>query len=283
MFPVRLAFEPARGVSGFHWFLGVRTLQYIKAHLTIVPALMFREMSTRYGRKPGGYVWALLEPAAYIILMSILFSAISRTPALGVSYPLFFATGRMGYGYFKSVADYVGGSIQANSGLLRYPAVSPFDATVARAILQTATTIVVEGVIAGGIIATLRNPGTIDFAPLLLAIAITGVLGFGVGLLNAGLFIHFPLYEQIYKIVTRPLMLMSGVFFLPDQLPAAARDVILYNPLCHIAILVRQAFYAGYRGTGLDMQYLIVFTGTTFFIGLSVFTLRRKLLRTGRH
>ena len=36
-----------------------------------VSALMLREMSTRYGRSPGGYAWALLEPVGAIIVMAI--------------------------------------------------------------------------------------------------------------------------------------------------------------------------------------------------------------------
>ena len=257
-------------------------LYYLKSHFRIVPALIFREMSTRYGRKPGGYIWAFLEPVSYVVMMSFLFSVIARTPSLGTSYPLFFATGRMGYGYFKGVSDYVGSAIQSNSALLRYPTVAPFDTTIARFILQTCTSILVESVIIGTILLTLRTHGAIDFQPILLAAVITAVLAFGVGLLNASLFMHFPLYEQTYKVITRPLMLVSGVFFLPDQLPEPAREVVLYNPLCHIAILVRQGFYPGYRGYGLDLEYLIICACTALFCGFTLFTVRRKYLRTAR-
>ena len=33
-----------------------------------VIALMLREMSTTYGRTPGGYVWALMQPLGSIIV-----------------------------------------------------------------------------------------------------------------------------------------------------------------------------------------------------------------------
>ena len=33
-------------------------------------ALMLREMSARYGRSPGGYLWALLEPLGAILILS---------------------------------------------------------------------------------------------------------------------------------------------------------------------------------------------------------------------
>ena len=39
---------------------------------TIV-ALVLREMATTHGRSPGGYVWAVLEPVAALIVMTVVF------------------------------------------------------------------------------------------------------------------------------------------------------------------------------------------------------------------
>ena len=47
----------------------------ISTHLRVVGALLVREMATRFGSKPGGYVWALLDPAAHILLMTMIFRA----------------------------------------------------------------------------------------------------------------------------------------------------------------------------------------------------------------
>ena len=34
-------------------------------------ALVMREMTTRFGRSSAGYLWALIEPAAFIALLSL--------------------------------------------------------------------------------------------------------------------------------------------------------------------------------------------------------------------
>ena len=39
-----------------------------RSSLRAVAALVLREMSTRYGRTPGGYLWAILEPLGMIIM-----------------------------------------------------------------------------------------------------------------------------------------------------------------------------------------------------------------------
>ncbi|WP_311200115.1 hypothetical protein [Phaeobacter inhibens] len=58
------------------------------ATLRTVAALVLREMSTRYGRTPGGYLWGILEPLAAILFLSLGFSLVIRTPSLGTSFPL---------------------------------------------------------------------------------------------------------------------------------------------------------------------------------------------------
>ncbi|MBR9762451.1 MAG: sugar ABC transporter permease, partial [Rhodobacteraceae bacterium] len=65
-----------------------------------VCALMLREMATSQGRAPGGYLWAVLEPVAGITLMSLIFSLALRNPSLGVTFPLFYATGMLPFTLF---------------------------------------------------------------------------------------------------------------------------------------------------------------------------------------
>ena len=52
-------------------------------------ALILREMSTTYGRSAGGYIWAVLEPAAGIALLAFAFSLALRAPSLGTNFALF--------------------------------------------------------------------------------------------------------------------------------------------------------------------------------------------------
>lgn len=52
--------------------------------LRVIAALMLREMSTRYGRTPGGYVWAVAEPLGLIIVLGLAFELIAQAPSLGI-------------------------------------------------------------------------------------------------------------------------------------------------------------------------------------------------------
>ncbi|MFK3967353.1 ABC transporter permease [Ensifer adhaerens] len=250
-----------------------------KAYLRVVSAMVIREMSTKFGSKPGGYIWALLEPIGYILMMTLIFGAIAHAPALGTNFVLFFATGYLGYQMYHAKVMYLSSAVRANKPLLSYPNVAPIDTVTARFILQTLTTTLVSVIVFSVIFLTLQHKPEINWTRLFEAELYAGALALGVGFFNSVMFTKYAIYEQLYGILTRPMFLLCGVFFLPDSMPTPYRDVLLINPLCHVIMLFRSGFYPEYRATGLSVSYLAWCAATIFVIGLVVFTLSRKTLR----
>ncbi|WP_234849447.1 ABC transporter permease, partial [Sinorhizobium medicae] len=178
-------------------------MKLLSTYGRVVVAMIVREMSTRFGRKPGGYLWALLEPAGYIAMMTSIFGTLARTPALGTSFVLFFATGYLGYQMYQAKVVYLSSAVRANKGLLGYPNVAPIDTISARLILQTATTSLVSIVVFSAIFMTLPFVPEINWAHILEAESAAALLSLGVGMFNSVMFVRYALYEQIYAIVTR--------------------------------------------------------------------------------
>lgn len=255
-------------------------MYYLKAHIRVVGALLIREMSTRFGSKPGGYVWAIIDPAGHIAFMSLIFMAITHTPALGKSFALFFATGYLAFQFYGAMAGFLNGAIKANRTLLSYPNVAPIDTIVARYILQAGTTSVVSFCVLGVILLTVDQPVYLNWPAIIEAAFAATVLGLGIGIFNNVATLRFPLYEQVFNIINRPMFLISGVFFLPDALPAPIRDIVLLNPLVHVVMLFRKGFYPEYRADMMNMTYLYSFALTILFMGLLLFTRSASVLRS---
>jgi capsular polysaccharide transport system permease protein len=238
-----------------------------------------REMSTRFGSKPGGYLWAFLDPVSHIVFLSIIFMAIARIPPLGTSFPLFFATGYIGFQFYQATAGYLNSAVSANKALLSYPSVAPIDTIAARYLLQLATTAIVGICVLGYIAFTLRHPVSIHLPSLLEAILAASTLALGFALANTVLFLKYPVYEKVFGIITRPLFLVSGIFYLPDSLPPIAKETILLNPLTHIVMQFRTGFYPQYRAVGYDGFYVWSLAAGCLFIGMLLFTTSRGRLR----
>ena len=110
----------------------------------VITALMLREMSTTYGRSPGGYLWAVLEPIGSIAMMTLILEVglRIRAPSLGTNFPLFFATGVMPFMMYQRTQAKVAMSLQFSRALLFYPGVTFVDAILARFFLNVLTQLI---------------------------------------------------------------------------------------------------------------------------------------------
>ena len=249
-------------------------------HFRVVSAMISREMVTRFGNNPGGYVWALLDPIANIAFLTLIFSTIARNPPLGTSFPLFFATGFIAFHYYRSIESFVSAGIKSNKTLLSYPNVAPADVIIARYVLQLATTTAIAVVVLGFVMQFIRNPPVLNFAPIIEAAFAASIMGLGISLANNVLFIKYRIYERLYAVVNRPLYLISGIFFLPDAVPHPFRELLLINPGIHIVMLFRQGFYPEYRAIGLNMPYLYAWVCILFFAGMAIFRANAAAMRS---
>ena len=226
------------------------------ATLRAIAALCLREMSTTNGRSPGGYLWAILEPAAGIALLSMIFSLGFRSPSLGTNFALFYATGLVPFTFFTNISSRVGSAVTYSRQLLAYPSVTFMDAILARFVLNCLTQIMVASVIFAGIIWGFDVKVIVNFGAIATSLVMAGALALGIGTLNCFLFTQFPVWQQIWSILTRPLFLVSCVFMVYDQLPVWARDWLWYNPLIHTVGMMRHGFYSTYHATYVSVLYV---------------------------
>ena len=257
--PQRPAVRMKPGGTGTSW---------PRATARTIFALILREMSTRYGRSPGGYLWAVLEPLGMILILSIGFSLLVRTPSLGTSFVLFYATGYLPFQLFQSAARFVGSALKFSRPLLAYPAVSWIDAVLARFILNLLTMLLVSYLILTGAAVILGIRLTVDFAPLFLAYGFAALLGLGVGLVNSVLTGFVPVWDSIWSITTRPLFIASGILFLYEELPPLAQGILWWNPLIHVTALSRAGFFPLYRPDFVSLTFLALTALPLCFLGL---------------
>lgn len=239
------------------------------ATLRAVIALMLREMSTTYGRSPGGYVWAVLEPAAGIGLLTVIFLATGfRTPPLGDNFALFYASGLLPLFTFQGTGNKLMSAINFSKSLLAYPSITYVDALLGRFLLNYFTQVMVA-ILLLGVIVTFSDTKTVFIAEkMLLAYAMLAAMTLGIGTLNCFLASMYPVWQQVWSIATRPLFIISGIFFLFDSIPQPYQDWLWWNPLIHVIGASRSAFYVGYDAAYVSPLYVFLVSGITGLTGL---------------
>lgn len=244
----------------------------------VVAALVLREIATTYGRSAMGYLWALLEPVAGIAFFSLVFSLIQHKPSLGTVFPLFYATGVLPFMMFNELSGKLSQSIRFSLPFMAYPSVTWVDVLVARFTLNVLKDILVYSIVIAGIY-VIYSPGEdIDFVILFQSLLMAAYLSLGIGTLNCYLFTAYPSLERIWAVLTRPLFLMSGIFYLYGSMPKEAREILWWNPLIHVVGQMRHAIYSSYHADYVSPFYIIVLSTVTLFFGVLLLSRHFRLL-----
>lgn len=216
-----------------------------------IGALMLREIATTHGRSFGGYCWIIVEPIAAVWLLSLVFSFFFTNPPLGTSFPLFYASGYLFFATYSDIAQKTAVALRYSRPLLAYPVVNWFDAVLARFLLALLTHALICSVVISGIVWIEGLALRIDLVVLLWSLLLAAFLGLAIGAMNIVLFEFVPVWERLWTIMNRPLFLLSGILFLPEQLPAPYGDWLAYNPLVQTINLARDGIYPGYNADNL--------------------------------
>jgi len=238
------------------------------AALRSISALILREVTTRFGRTPGGYIWIVLQPLGMVVLLAFAFSLLQSAPTLGTSFLLFKATGFMILTVFRSLSQMIGMALPFSRNLLAYPGVIWIDAILARLLLNALTTTLVTIIVLTLAILYDGISPIISWWPTILAMVLAILLGFGVGCLNCVLFMRFEVWQQTWSILTAPLFIISGVILLYEELPPIGQEFLWYNPLMHITGLMRMGFYQVYNPIYISVPYVLACALIPLVMGL---------------
>ncbi len=189
---------------------------------------------------------------------------------------MFFATAILTLELFNRLSGTLLRAYVANRQLLSYPAIRETDALFARLILVALTYVVIFMLFFGGLVALgladlPAHPGV-----MVGAFAATCLLGLGLRSLHAIIFRAFGIWQHVENVLTRPLFLLSGVFYIPSQMPPEAVAVLRWNPVLHLIEWMREGYYPNYRSDVLDYAYPLGFGAICLALGLTAERMTRR-------
>jgi capsular polysaccharide transport system permease protein len=254
----------------------VATSELLSLQLRVIASLVLRETRATFGTSAFGYLWAIITPTASVVLLVSLFSIVSRQPPFGSSLALFFATGILTLQFFNELSGKLMMAFGANKALLTYPIIKDVDTLIARSVLVAATYALIMAIFYSVLI--VFDLASLPARPeyVVLAFLTTWLLGTGFGILNAVITSLWWSWAQIEKILTRPLFFISGIFYVPSQLPSQAREVLQWNPVLHLVEWFRHGFYPNYNSVLLNVWYPVCVGAAMLLLGLAGERISRK-------
>lgn len=244
-----------------------------------VAALILREIECAPGRSAAGYLWAVAEPVAGILLLTLVFSLAFQAPPLGTSFAYFYASGCLPFLAYHDISQKVAQAIRFSRPLLVYPPVRPLHALAARLLLAALTQVVVVALVLAATIGLSGVTIRPDLGAVAASLGMTVALASGLGTFNCALFEAAPWWERVWAILNRPLFLVSGVLFVVQAIPLPWRDWLLWNPLVHIVGQMRAGLFPTYDAAYVSPAYVLGVAAGFQVAGL--FLLHRQAGRIG--
>nr|WP_320143358.1 ABC transporter permease [uncultured Cohaesibacter sp.] len=241
----------------------------LRVQARVVGALVLRETRVRFGRSQLGYLWAFVNPIAWIVVISALFSLRGSTPPYGDNVGLFVSLGVVPFRMYSSVAIKCGSAIDANKALLNFPIVKEIDTVIARAILEIVTFLIILSVILFGMVIFTGAP--LPYNILKMGVGLGGlcIFGFGIGVINAVISEKISSWMNTFRLLSTPLLWLSGIFYSLESLPDVFRKFLVWNPIIHGVEYIRLGYFQNYRDSYVDILYLYGLGLILVFIGLA--------------
>ncbi len=251
-------------------------MKLLALQMRVLGALILRETRTTFGTSHLGYLWAIVTPAAGVAILVTVFAAIGRQSPFGSNLALFFATGYLTLEFYRKLTSSLMTTFSANKALLTYPVIKETDTLFARALLITATYLLIMFLFYSVLILCERANVPRHPDQLLYAFGGIALLGFGLGTVNAVLLSRWESWRFVEKILNRPLFIISGVFYIPSRLPPEALVILKWNPVLHLIEWVRTGYYPNYDSMVLSRTYVLGWALMLIFLGLAGERLYRK-------
>lgn len=237
----------------------------------VVHALILREARTRFGKQRLGYLWALAEPAMYLLGLWAFYELLGRRIPVHASMAAFLLTGIFPFMAFRSSSVRGATAVKSNLPLLVHPMVQPFSIVTSRVLLEFVTYMVVALLFILVLWIYFDEPlssWTDEPLNLLFALSALMSLTFGFAVFNASVAQIVGWWPEVIKAFGRVLFFTSGVFYTMDTLPPQAREAILLNPMSHVIEWIRSAALPGFESLHYNAIYPFAWAAWLLFCGL---------------
>jgi capsular polysaccharide transport system permease protein len=248
---------------------------HLQIQRDVIYALLLRELSSRFGKSRGGFLWVLVEPIAHLMVPIFIIGFVRQRLVPGVEFPVFLVYGFLPFLLFKAICLQIVDGVNAAQGLLSYRQVLLMDVFVAKAMAHC----VIQAIVFTVVLTALAMLGYEVLPPrpveLALVLVLTIVLAFGLGLLLAAIASLIPDARPVIHVMFMPLYFASGILIPITSVADEWQRLLVFNPVLHLVELSRAFGLERYEPLKyLSVGYPIALALTTTIIGLMVYRLR---------
>jgi len=235
--------------------------------LSLVGLLVRKELKVRYKGSVLGYMWSMLNPLLYMLILAFVFSHVMRLKT--ENYTLFILTGILSWNLFFQGVVLGTASIVNNASLLKKVKVSTTIFTAASIgsclvnfVLALVPFLIISLAKTGGV------PLTVALVPLALVPYVVFV--FGISLALASLNVLFRDIAHMLDPVLNIVFYATPIIYPIDTIPERYRPLLELNPIASFVALMRSLMYEGRLPSTILVLKVLVLAAFSLGMGLLI-------------
>lgn len=235
--------------------------------------LIITELKLRYRDSLLGFLWTILNPLFYLLILAVVFSKFIRFQI--PNYTIFLFAGLASWFMIQQTVTVATASIVNNQVLIRKVYV-PKLAFPASNVLARFVDHGISIVLLLLMMLVMRAPFTWSLLFLPVAILLHLVFSLGLSLIFTVAHIKVRDVQHITAIVFQALFYVTPILYSLDILPEKYRSLLLWNPFYYFVQLIRCPVYYGTLPPWDVLGIAGGVTAVTFAIGFSLFSRKEK-------
>jgi ABC-type polysaccharide/polyol phosphate export permease len=234
----------------------------------LIWALALKELRVRYKRSVLGFLWALLNPALLMLVLTLVFGTIMRFSI--PNYAIFLLSVLLPWTFFTQSLSYSVESIVGNGELLKKVYVAKLVFPVA-AVLSNVINFLLSLIPLVILIFALRFPFHWTWVYVPFAMISLALFTLGASFFFATANVFYRDISHVIQIVLSAWFYFTPIIYSLDLIPVRYRWIFRLNPMLYVLNGFRLGIYYGLLPSAQSAALALLCGTVTLIIGFSVF------------
>ena len=234
----------------------------------LIWALALKELKIRYKRSVLGFMWALLNPALLMLVMTVVFSSIMRFPI--PHYPIFLLSVLLPWTFFTQALSYSVESIVSNGDLIKKVAVPKLVFPTA-ALVSNLINLLLSLIPLAILVPLLRHPFYWTWVYLPVPMLALAIFTLGASFFFAVANVFYRDVAHILQIILSAWFYLTPIIYPLDLIPAKYHWVFKLNPIIYVINGFRLSVYYGMLPQARSIAASFVCAFISLIVGYSLF------------
>ncbi len=234
----------------------------------LIWALAIKELKIRYKRSVLGFMWALLNPAFMMLVLTLVFSTIMR---LGIQhYAIFLLSVLLPWTYFSQTLSYGVESIVTNGDLIKKVAIPKMVFPMA-AVVSNIINLLLSLIPLALLVPLLRHPFYWTWLYLPVPLLALAIFTLGMTFFFAAANVYYRDVSHILQVVLSAWFYLTPIIYPLDAIPARYQWLLKLNPIIYVINGFRLSVYYGQLPKAPSIIASFACAFVSLFIGFAIF------------